>query len=102
MSSYKGHLVGGAIAYALLMPIMRGYSTSGTQALCWFGVTLLGALFPDVDTKSMGQKVFYAGGLVFLLWCAFSERWPVFVATSFLMILPILANHRGIFHSIFF
>ncbi|MGC2310143.1 MAG: hypothetical protein WA432_00805 [Candidatus Babeliaceae bacterium] len=59
MPSYKGHLLGGLVVYSIALLFMAttlSWLTKGEWLLC----TLFGALFPDIDIKSKGQKLFYA------------------------------------------
>ena len=63
---------------------------------------LFGSLFPDVDVKSKGQKIFYYLLFLFLLYCLMTFRWEMFIVASFLGIVPLLVRHRGIFHKIWF
>ena len=60
MPGYKGHLVGGAVAYGVTVYLLRSLNPTAITLVEWFVCTLAGALFPDVDTKSKGQKYFYS------------------------------------------
>ena len=60
MPGYKGHIVGAALAFAgTLLVVSKTYPPTPLTALQWFLLTILGALFPDVDIKSKGQGIFY-------------------------------------------
>ena len=61
MPGYKGHLVGGTVAGALVWSglWLVGHAPSVPQTALLFSLLLLGALFPDVDTDSRGQHLFY-------------------------------------------
>lgn len=110
MANYKGHIVGGLAAglvYAgamTLVPVehLAEYARllSDWQALAAvFVIAMLFALFPDVDTNSKGQDIFY--WLIFivdvlLIWNG------SFAAAAFLgliALLPVLTHHRGWTHS---
>jgi hypothetical protein len=63
MPGYKGHLSGGVLAGGLAMgaAVMAGRLAHAPLYLSGLmGFCLLGALFPDVDTDSKGQNLFYA------------------------------------------
>ncbi|HCH34319.1 TPA: metal-dependent hydrolase [Candidatus Saccharibacteria bacterium] len=110
MANYKGHIAGGLVAgvgYALVMtavPVERlaeyAQLLDDWQAMAAvFVVAMLFALFPDVDTNSKAQDIFY--WLVFvvdvlLIWNGY------LAAAAFLgliAMLPILAHHRGWTHA---
>ena len=110
MANYKGHIVGGlvaGVAYSLAMtavPVeqLAEYAQllDDWQALAAvYVIAMLFALFPDVDTNSKAQDIFF--WLVFivdvlLIWNGY------FVAAAFLgliAMLPILTHHRGWTHA---
>lgn len=103
MPGYKGHLVGGIIAFGILffglMSVVfiqqQSYMTVGK----WLFFTLAGALFPDIDVKSKGQKYFYYVALICLMTLAYQQCFQMLTCFSFVMIIPMLVKHRGIFHS---
>ncbi|MBI2352710.1 metal-dependent hydrolase [Candidatus Dependentiae bacterium] len=103
MPSYKGHLVGGVIVYLIALCSMQ-YIVFFDIALLIQGLLfcLLGALFPDIDTKSKGQKLFYIFWLIVLFYCFLRHYQNLFVFVSFLGALPLLSRHRGLFHSVGF
>lgn len=103
MANYKGHLVGGVVAWSITFYLVISCSApTAITGLQWFLLTLAGSLFPDIDTKSKGQYYFYwfmLGALVFLV---VNNR---LAAASFLGIFscaPLLVRHRGIFHRFWF
>jgi hypothetical protein len=103
MPSYKGHLAGGIFAYLLaLYFVLTNQSISIATGIEWLLFTLAGALFPDVDIKSKGQKFFY--WIVFFLGLIllFLEHIQAFVILGFICLVPLLVRHRGIFHRLWF
>jgi len=103
MPGYKGHLVGGIIAFGLLfialMSLIFTQQPSHVMIGEWLLCALAGALFPDIDVKSKGQKYFYYVALVCLMVLAYQQRLQMLTCFSFVMITPMLVKHRGIFHS---
>lgn len=110
MANYKGHVVGGVLAgtavsagYYLLPG--RGLPDTAVLAGDWqllvavYVVAVLFALWPDVDTNSKAQDIFF--GIAFvadILLIVFGY----FVAAAILGLLamtPIVGNHRGWTHS---
>jgi membrane-bound metal-dependent hydrolase YbcI (DUF457 family) len=103
MPGYKGHLVGGIIAFGLLfvglMSIFMSQQPSHLMMGEWLLCTLAGALFPDIDVKSKGQKYFYYVVLVGIVVLAYQQQFQMLTCFSVVMITPMLVRHRGIFHS---
>jgi membrane-bound metal-dependent hydrolase YbcI (DUF457 family) len=110
MANWKGHVtggivLGGAFAAALsYVPVERFAEAAGVlhdwQAIAAVLVlSVLFALFPDVDTNSKGQNIFY--GLAFaidvlLIW---SGNIQAAAYLGLLALLPIVGKHRGWTHS---
>jgi hypothetical protein len=103
MPGYKSHLVGGLCAYGMaLYAVQLFVSFTVPAALEWLLFALTGSLFPDVDTKSKGQKLFYL--LMFCVFCLMLLRGQLEMigALSFLLLIPIIVPHRGLFHRLSF
>lgn len=99
MPNYKGHLVGGAVVFGLIFfGLLGALRPSLLTAAEWLFFTLAGALFPDIDIKSKGQKYFYYVVLLFFVAFALQQRFELLVCCSFITISPMLVSHRGIFH----
>lgn len=100
MPGYKGHLVGGTVAYGLFLVGVIGMAKpSLLMAGEWLLFALAGALFPDVDIKSKGQKYFYFIVLLFFIAFAAQQRFEMLACCSFVVMVPMLVRHRGIFHN---
>lgn len=102
MPSYKGHLAGGVAAYIGMMYFVQFTDPSAHVIIQGFLFCMLGSLFPDVDTKSKGQKIFYRLLLLFLFYCLAVQKWKLFAVVSLLGVTPLLVRHRGIFHEPWF
>ncbi|MFZ1324223.1 MAG: metal-dependent hydrolase [Candidatus Saccharimonadales bacterium] len=110
MAGYKGHTAGAVVLCAvfvliiLLMPGMLLASATGMlsdwQTLVGvFVVAILFGLWPDVDTNSKGQDIFF--GLAFivdiiLIWIG---RLEAAAYLGLLAMTPIVGKHRGWTHS---
>jgi membrane-bound metal-dependent hydrolase YbcI (DUF457 family) len=62
-------------------------------------IALLGALWPDVDTKSFGQFVFYTLFFAFDIWLIYHHHYKAAAFLGLAIMLPILGKHRGFTHS---
>lgn len=109
MANYKGHIVGGlgaGVAYvAILGAIPHVLTKTGGLLSQWqflaalFVVAMLFGLWPDIDTNSKGQDIFFGAAFGFdilLIWQGYIE------AAAYLGLLsmtPIVSKHRGWTHS---
>lgn len=103
MPGYKGHLVGGALVGAA---VLGGLVWTGTfmpsgmpQLAVIAALVLLGSLFPDVDTDSRGQHVFYLtlAVLDFALIIQGHYKWAAIL--GFAAMFPAIGPHRGWTHT---
>lgn len=105
MPGYKIHLVGGTIAAAVLFYFPP---TLFTQQLtleqkCFYGaLALLGALFPDIDIKSKGQKIFSRIILLPICTSIILGKFNFLALFTILALFPLLIKHRGITHNPWF
>lgn len=109
MANYKGHIAGGVVfsaAYAgviSFLPIAQFTEAAGVlgswQALAAvFIIGILFGLFPDVDTNSKAQDIFF--GIVFpldilLIWQGYIQAAAYL---GLIAMLPIISHHRGWTH----
>jgi membrane-bound metal-dependent hydrolase YbcI (DUF457 family) len=102
MPGYKGHLSGAVVTGGLAIgaAVATGWIADAPLFLAGLmGFCLLGALFPDVDTDSKGQNLFYAvlilvdGALIFQHY----YRWAAWLGLC--AMLPALGHHRGWTHT---
>jgi hypothetical protein len=103
MPNYKGHLAGGAVFYTIAFLVLTfTYKPTIVTSIEWLLFTLMGALFPDVDIRSKGQKLFYwLLGFIFL-YAWWNHHLFVFPILSAIGLVPLLVKHRGIFHRLWF
>ncbi|MES9995134.1 metal-dependent hydrolase [Desulfovibrio aminophilus] len=103
MPGYKGHIAGALCAAGLLG---LGLWFLGLLPRDWLtlagltGFCLVGALFPDIDTKSKGQYLFYAALLAVDagLLLQKSYEWAAYLGLA--AIIPGVTPHRGWTHSV--
>ena len=98
MPGYRGHLVGGACVFGFLFYFGVKEPVSDFTVIEWLTLTLLGSLFPDIDTTSKGQKLFYTILAISLSVLALRGQWFLCGVIGILSMLPIIFRHRGFFH----
>jgi hypothetical protein len=102
MSSYRGHLVGGVLGYLVIAKIFSPCLTN--QQFSWFDhaiflcLALLGSLFPDIDTRSTMQRLFFIA-LVAVLPVSLFYSTPIFIGLSMLCLIILCIPHRSITHN---
>jgi membrane-bound metal-dependent hydrolase YbcI (DUF457 family) len=109
MSGYKGHIAGGIAINALYLAGVKllpgemlerwDISLQDWQLIVGlFVVAVLFALFPDVDTNSMGQNIFF--GIAFLAEIALivAGKFEPAAYLGLLAMMPIIGKHRGWTH----
>ena len=102
MPGYKGHLVGGALIGAAVLGGLTWsgvYSPDTPQMAVLGSLVLLGSLFPDVDTDSRGQHIFYLtlAVLDFAFIVQGYYKWAAIL--GFAAMFPALGPHRGWTHT---
>lgn len=102
MPGYKGHLTGGALFFGLLVALLPWFNPSFLTGIEWLLFTLAGSLFPDIDIKSKGQKLFYWVVLVVVFVAVLQHNVAILTLVSIAALVPMLVNHRGIFHRLWF
>ncbi len=102
MPGYKGHIVGGLIigtGAVYISTILGWLHPSITRLTIIFGLILAGALFPDVDTDSKGQNLFYSILVIVDIYLIMKKEYKDAAILGFLALLPALGHHRGWTHT---
>lgn len=102
MPNYKGHLVGGMVGFALVVFLCSLHVAPCMTLVEWLLCVCAGSLFPDIDTKSKGQKLFYLLLTVALLVFIVRRQFKIVAGIALVCMLPLLSKHRGIFHHFWF
>lgn len=107
MGSYKRHIFGGILFFiplSFLLALLFDYESLSNlaflfQVLILFAITLLFSLWPDVDSKSKGQLLFYRIFLVVDVTLILMERLQEAAFLGLFAMLPLVGKHRGWTHS---
>ncbi|MEA4856453.1 MAG: metal-dependent hydrolase [Solidesulfovibrio sp.] len=75
------------------------YQPNFETMVCLVLFSILGGLFPDVDTDSKGRRFFYGAALVVDAFLIFREQYRYAAALGFCALLPAIGSHRGWTHS---
>lgn len=110
MANYKGHVVGGVLAgtavsagYYLLPG--RGMPDTAVPAGDWqllaavYVVAVLFALWPDVDTNSKAQDIFFGIAFIADVLLIIFGYFAAAAILGLLAMTPIVGTHRGWTHS---
>lgn len=109
MSGYKGHIAG-AIAvntvYVAGVKMLPGgmlerwdISLADWQLLVGlFVIAVLFGLFPDVDTNSMGQNIFFGVAFIAMIVLILAGKFEPAAYLGLLAMTPIVGKHRGWTH----
>lgn len=109
MSGYRGHIAGAVVAnsayvagvWALPGDILQRWNISLDDwqlLLGLFVVAVLFALFPDVDTNSVGQNVFFGIAFIAMVALIVTGKFEPAAYLGLLAMLPIIGKHRGWTH----
>jgi membrane-bound metal-dependent hydrolase YbcI (DUF457 family) len=102
--NYKGHMIGALLFLiaSLMMLAAAGYYIKPLFIMQAIFFVILGALFPDIDTKSKGQKLFYAVLFIVVIGLLVYKRYYAGLALALLGFCPLFVNHRALFHTFWF
>jgi len=110
MSGYKGHIAGALALNAVYVAGVRllpggmlqrwDISLQDWQLLIGlFVIAVLFGLFPDIDTNSMGQNIFFGIAFVAEIVLIVSGKFEPAAYLGLLAMTPIIGKHRGWTHS---
>ena len=117
MSMFREHWIGGLVAYTSFFAISLGITLIGFFAfrlpIDWnptvsveplkivacFAIGILSGLWPDVDTKSKSQKIFYRLFLISNVVLIYKGYYAISAFFGLFAMFPLIGNHRGWTHS---
>jgi hypothetical protein len=101
MSTYKGHIAGGIVTYLLIAQAVSltfpARSHSWYAHVFFIGCAVLGSLFPDIDTRSTIQRLFFIAMIPALPFALFYSM-PLFVCLSAVCLGALFIPHRTLTH----
>lgn len=111
MANYKGHIVGGALVCGALVGTLAlapgdvlgetaGILSDWQMVAALFVVAQLFALFPDIDTNSKGQNLFFGIALAADIALIWTNRIEAAAYLGLLAMTPVVGKHRGWTHSL--
>ena len=109
MSGYKGHIAGAIalntvyVAGVRLLPgeMLQRWDLSLTDWQLLIGlyvIAVLFGLFPDVDTNSIGQNIFFGIAFVAMVVLIVAGKFEPAAYLGLLAMTPIVGKHRGWTH----
>ncbi|QGY41325.1 hypothetical protein GM415_14715 [Pseudodesulfovibrio cashew] len=102
MPGYQGHLLGGLFfaVMGLVGAVLLGWFVfDPLTAAGLIGFCLLGALFPDVDTDSKGQNLYYSVFAMVDLGLIIQKQYIWSAWLGLFAMLPAIGSHRGWTHT---
>lgn len=110
MPGYKGHIAGAIAAEAVCIGVVK--SLPGSILERWnsslddwqlliglFVIAVLFGLFPDIDTNSKGQDIFFGIAFVAEVILIVTGKFEAAAYLGLLAMTPIIGKHRGWTHS---
>lgn len=103
MPGYKTHLIGGLVSFSLVYFMSKPYSNFSPELLLFcLAASLVGSLFPDLDTTSKMQYFFYILLAPFLVTALLMHHWIFFICGGAIALILGFIKHRTLFHRPFF
>ena len=111
MAGYRGHIAGASVFYAVYLAVLAliyAVDAAYTQftlveliayPVVLFGLCLMFGLWPDVDTNSVGQDIFYTVFFLVDVVLIATRHFEEAAYLGLFAILPVLGKHRGWTHT---
>lgn len=110
MANWRGHIIGGFVftfvyAIAMLFVPVEQFAESARLLQDWqamaavFVIGILFGLFPDVDTNSKAQDIFFGFAFIIDVLLIWNGNIQAAAYLGLIAMLPIIAHHRGWTHS---
>ena|SRR3990167_8127890 len=101
-TGYVEHTIFAVLVYGLFVAAINwfGVDLSNLEYLVTFGLMIIAALFPDTDTNSKGQDIFYTFFVLLDLYLIITKQWQEAAILGFIAMWPVVSKHRGWTHSV--
>ncbi len=102
MPRYKTHLAFGFFSYLVfiyLSFILVHFCPTFLQIIGCFLCSILGSIFPDIDTTSKMQRLFFIFSSLVIFGSIVFRLWFLFFNLSFITVFVTLLKHRTITHN---
>lgn len=111
MAGYKGHIAGASVFFAIYsIGLVLAFSASLTLTqfdtlekvaypVALFCLCIMFGLWPDVDTNSKAQDIFYALFFLVDIVLIVTTRFEAAAYLGLFAILPVIGKHRGWTHT---
>lgn len=110
MANWRGHVAGGAVlgaGYIGLLMLGPDQLTEHTKGLLndhqllvgLFVICVLFALWPDIDTNSKGQDIFFGIAFIADIFLIINGHLEAAAYLGLMAMTPIISHHRGWTHS---
>ena len=102
MPGYMTHIAAGGLVTGGALYVAQVTDTFQAEPVTYAALVAIGmlaGLFPDVDTDSRGQRLYYALLLIVDLGLMIHEEYRWAAILGFLAMIPAIDNHRGWTHT---
>lgn len=99
MPGYKKHLTFSALLFVPLCYSLHLLNAPLPKLMRLLAMLLAGTLFPDIDTKSKGQKYFFTAIFCLLAYLIINSYFMQAALIGLVCIIPLLVRHRGLCHN---
>ena len=104
--NYRGHVVGGLFFYliALVGIWIVNQDLFNNKPLLLLGLcaTIIGSLFPDIDTTSKARRLLYGSVVLLFLMSVLAHQGYMAAFCIVVLLIVATAHHRGLFHNLLF
>jgi len=99
---YRGHLGAACIPVVLLLWLFLSLGLGMREGLLSSLLCFLGAIAPDIDTRSRARQLFFTLLLGAWLFALFTRSWMIFLVVLVIAFFVLQQRHRRLFHRFWF
>jgi len=102
MAQGTDHIAAGIIVWIISLLLFQMFIASFFHLMILLFCAVAGALFPDIDIKSKGQRFFFSIMAPLYIFLFMREQYALCGSVALVALLPTFVSHRGIFHRSWF